>query len=130
MTDAFVGVDVAFAKRKHLPVSICTWRDGRLVPEALRLLPFEPPRGQGNVATLDDTWVSEFVREAVDYVVQVCDHLRLAPRRIDDHRRLYRAWSQAFLLGAVVVLILIACRNATPLCPPRSSLSGLVGGHS
>ncbi len=82
VNEAFVGIDVAFAKRKRLPVSVCTWRDGRLVPEALRLLNFEPPRGQGNVATLDDTRVSEFVREAVDYVVQVCDELRLAPRRI------------------------------------------------
>ena len=82
MTNAFVGIDVAFAKRKRLPVSVCTWRDGRLVPEALRLLPFEPPRGQGNVATLDETRVSEFVRDAVDYVLRVCDELRLTPRRI------------------------------------------------
>ena len=82
MADAFVGIDVAFAKRKRLPVSVCTWRDGRLVPEALRLLPLTPPRGQGNVATLDETRVSEFVREAVDYVLQVCNELQLTPRRI------------------------------------------------
>lgn len=82
MNDAFIGIDVAFAKRKRLPVSVCTWRDGRLIPEALRLLPLKPPRGQGNVATLDEARVFGFVREAVDYVVQVCEELRLAPRRI------------------------------------------------
>ncbi len=82
MNDAFIGIDVAFAKRKRLPVSVCTWRDGRLIPEALRLLPLEPPRGHGNVATLDEARVFGLVEEAVDYVVQVCEELRLAPRRI------------------------------------------------
>ena len=83
MNSAFVGIDVACAKRKRLPVSVCTWRDGRLVPKALRLLPIEPPRGQGNVATLDRTRVLAFVREAVDYVVRVCDELRLTPGATD-----------------------------------------------
>jgi len=36
---AFVGIDVAFAKPKRLPVCVCTWQDGRLEPAALRGLP-------------------------------------------------------------------------------------------
>jgi len=29
MKNAFIGVDVAFAKKKRLPVSVCWWQDGR-----------------------------------------------------------------------------------------------------
>lgn len=82
MRDAFVGVDVAFARGKRLPVCVATWRDGRLVPERLRRLSFEPPVGEGNVATLNAARVDAFARTAAEYVQRVCEELRLVPRRI------------------------------------------------
>jgi hypothetical protein len=82
MTDAFVGIDVAFAKGKRLPVCVCTWQDGRLVPVPLRRLGFGPPVGEGNVVTLDDARVAAFARAAAEYVRQACEELRLTPKRI------------------------------------------------
>lgn len=82
MKDAFIGIDVAFAKQKRLPVAVCTWSGERLVPARLRDLPFEPPRGHGNVATLDAAGVRQFALDAVDYVVRVCQRLGVNPARI------------------------------------------------
>ncbi|MBD3648965.1 MAG: hypothetical protein HUJ31_16285, partial [Pseudomonadales bacterium] len=50
----FVGIDVAFAKNKKLPVCIAINDGDRLVPLELKgpkILPI--PRGSGNAATLD-----------------------------------------------------------------------------
>jgi hypothetical protein len=80
--DAYVGIDVAFAKGKQLPISICTWQDGRLLPQPLRLLAPRPPRGAGNAAALDEWRVQAFARDAVQYVRVVCGELGLRPRRI------------------------------------------------
>ena len=82
MTDAFIGIDLAIAKKKRLPVCICTWQDGRLVPEALRKLPIKPPRGNGNAAVLNDSLVSEFTKRSAEYIVDACELLSLIPRRI------------------------------------------------
>jgi hypothetical protein len=81
--DAFVGVDVAFAKRKRLPVSLCV-RDGpRLVPLSLaaRGMP-SPPRGRGNAATLDDTAVARFADETAAYLRHLEIHYGVVIRRI------------------------------------------------
>ena len=101
MKPAYVGIDLAFAKRKRLPIAVCTWRDGRLVPEPLRLLSYDPPRGYGNAAVLNRDVVSDFVEAAADYIGDVCDQLDLSPQRVaidapraprrPDLRR--RAWS-------------------------------------
>src|SRR4051794_32243823 len=50
-TDAFVGIDVAVAKAKRLPVCVCVRGNGALEPLALRGsgLPL-PPSLPGNVA--------------------------------------------------------------------------------
>ncbi len=82
MRPGFIGIDAAFAKNKRLPVSICTWRGERLVPEPLRRLSFEPPRGSGNSATLDSKKVDQFAREATAYIFAVCPVLRIQPHRI------------------------------------------------
>ncbi len=82
MRPGFIGIDAAFAKNKRLPVSICTWRGERLVPEPLRRLSFEPPRGSGNAATLDSKKVDQFAREATAYIFAVCPELRIQPHRI------------------------------------------------
>ena len=65
MQAAFAGIDVAFAKGKRLPIVVCTWQGNRLVPEALRRLPFEPPIGLGNVQSCVSEVVEDFARAAV-----------------------------------------------------------------
>ena len=79
---AFVGIDLAIAKKKKLPVSICTWQNGRLIPESLRLLPIEPPRGRGNAAVLDESLLRDFADETAVYIADVCTRLGLSPKRI------------------------------------------------
>ena len=73
MEPVFVGIDVAFAKRKCLPVSVCVLRDERLTPLPLKRGPLVPPRGRGNVAALDESVVREFAREAARYLQQVAE---------------------------------------------------------
>lgn len=82
MSKAYIGIDLCFAKRKRLPISICTWRNGRLIPEALKKLPIEPPRGSGNAAVLDHDLVQSFTRQATSYITKACQMLSLTPWRI------------------------------------------------
>lgn len=82
MKDAYIGIDLAIAKRKYLPVTICTWHDGRLIPEPLRQLSLTPPRGFGNAKVLDRCQVENFTRQAAKYIVDVCAELSLSPRCI------------------------------------------------
>ena len=98
-TDAYAGIDVAFATGKLLPVCVCKWQDGRLIPLPLRRLDLLPPRGRGNAATLDLEAVEAFAHEAVDYLarVEATFGVRIrtvaidspsAPKRDGDARRL------------------------------------------
>ena len=79
---AFVGVDVACRKSKHLPIAICTWEGGRLVPQRLRELSMAPPRAEGNIAALDAIKVRRFALDAASYIGGACDELGLVPTRI------------------------------------------------
>jgi hypothetical protein len=81
--DAFAGIDVAFAKRKRLPVSLCV-RDERGViplPVAAPAAP-NPPRGRGNAATLHENVVADFAEEVADYLRQLETHFAVKIRRI------------------------------------------------
>ena len=82
MQAGYIGIDLAIAKNKHLPVAVCTWEQGRLIPRPLRRLSFTPPRGMGNASTLDSGSVHRFARETATYVAAVCDRLALTPTRI------------------------------------------------
>lgn len=82
MRDCYVGIDLAFAKRKRLPVVICTRESGRLVPLPLRRAGIAPPRGRGNAVAVDPTEVSEFAAEAHDYIADVCGAFQLRPVQI------------------------------------------------
>jgi hypothetical protein len=82
MRPGFVGIDLAIAKNKHLPVVVCTWEQGHLIPQPLRRLGLTPPQGRGNAATLDSGSVQRFARAAAAYVAAVCDRLGLIPTRI------------------------------------------------
>jgi predicted nuclease with RNAse H fold len=76
-TTAYCGIDLAFAKRKTLPVAVCV-RDGtRVRPLSLRSVPhLAPPRGAGNRATLDASTLVQFADDVLTY-------LRGVERRFD-----------------------------------------------
>jgi Protein of unknown function (DUF429) len=82
MRPGYVGIDLAIAKNKYLPVVVCTWEQGHLIPQPLRRLSLTPPQGRGNAATLDRASVRRFAREAATYVAAVCERLELTPTRI------------------------------------------------
>jgi hypothetical protein len=66
---AFVGIDVAFAKKKTLPVCVCTMQDGRLTPLHLKLTKDQrPPKGRGNRLSIDNGAVDLFVADTIDYL--------------------------------------------------------------
>lgn len=81
--DAFVGIDVAFAKKKVLPVSVCTAKaENRLDILPLRVAFEKPPSGRGNVSALDATVRREFVAEVLAWIVRLEQAKGLMVRRI------------------------------------------------
>lgn len=80
--DVFIGIDVACAKGKYLPLVICTLENGRLVPFPLASYPIKPPRGLGNARTLDDRVNQAFAENVASYIETVCDAFHLSPIRI------------------------------------------------
>ena len=81
--EAFVGIDLAFAKQKRLPVAVCCWEGGLLIPRrlAVRGVP-DPPRGSGNVGTLDPQIVARFAEETGDYLRRLEAHFHVSIRRV------------------------------------------------
>lgn len=70
--EAFAGIDVACAKKKALPVSVCVWRDGQFEPLPLRLRSAPvPPRGQGNARTLDPSVLASFADLTAQYLRKI-----------------------------------------------------------
>lgn len=82
MNSAYVGIDVAFAKGKRLPITICRWQGGRLIPEPVRRLSIEPPRGHGNAAVLDPKVVRRFADDVAIYLERVARALGVSLMRI------------------------------------------------
>lgn len=70
--DAYAGIDLAFAKKKLLPIAVCVWRNGVLEPLPLRssTAPL-PPQGSGNAKILDDAAVEEFAESVARYLREV-----------------------------------------------------------
>lgn len=99
MTDAFVGIDVAFAKGKRLPVVVCTRKDRGLVPFELRnLRELRPPVGRGNRIALEHYAVHSFAVATHEYLRGVERHYAIRIKRVaidapscykrdDAHRR-------------------------------------------
>jgi len=82
-TDAFVGIDVAFAKKKVLPVSVCASEAGT----ALDILPLrvtfeKPPVGRGNVGALDEKVRRRFAADVADWLAKLEEEKGLSIRRI------------------------------------------------
>lgn len=82
MRAGYVGIDVAIAKDKRLPVVVATFDGECLVPLPLRHAPIRPPRGSGNASTVDERANSAFAREVASYIAAVCDHFDVEPLRI------------------------------------------------
>jgi hypothetical protein len=62
--DVFCGIDVAFAKGKRLPLCVCKWEDGTLIPIRVPVeLEGRTPRGSGNKASLEPSIVERFANE-------------------------------------------------------------------
>lgn len=79
---AFVGIDVAFAKQKRLPICVCTVReDGSLKIRHLRKLA-PPPAGRGNVAALDPAIRKQFSEDVAGWLQNIEKELELSVRRI------------------------------------------------
>lgn len=83
MIDAFAGIDVAFARGKALPVSVCLRGGERLEPLRLRnsLAP-QPPRGAGNPGALDVPLVDAFAEATADYLRRIESHFEVRIARI------------------------------------------------
>jgi hypothetical protein len=83
MMTAYVGIDVAFAKNKALPIVACVRQDNGLVPLPLREKGApSPPRGQGNVKALEPDMVKAFVKDAVCYLKEVERRYDVSIRRV------------------------------------------------
>jgi predicted nuclease with RNAse H fold len=80
--DAFIGIDLACAKNKHCPISICTFESGRLIPLLLTEEAFVAPRGSGNVATLNRKHNYVYANEIKQYILRVCEAHNLTPKCI------------------------------------------------
>lgn len=65
----YVGIDVAFAKNKKLPVCVCRSGVDRLQPIPLAAPEFPlPPVGRGNAATIDNKQVQAFAHQTLEYL--------------------------------------------------------------
>jgi predicted nuclease with RNAse H fold len=83
LRDAFVGIDVAFAKTKRLPISVCTRADG----DRLNILPLrktfkKPPAGEGNAKALDPEKRKSFAIEVLNWMKSVEEDKKLRIVRI------------------------------------------------
>lgn len=81
--DAFVGIDVAFAKKKVLPVSVCVRPEGRpldILP--LRVSLEKPPAGRGNVLALDEQVRRQFAEDVLAWLGKLERAKRLKVQRI------------------------------------------------
>ena len=80
--DVFIGIDVACAKGKYLPLVICSEENGRLIPLPLANYQIKPPKGLGNALTLHDKVNKAFANDVANYMQTVCDAFHLNPVRI------------------------------------------------
>jgi hypothetical protein len=82
MEDAYAGIDVAFAKKKRLPVAVVVKRGAALEPLPLRSAKALPPAGGGNARILNDPTVKLFAQQASDYLKAVENEFHVRIRRV------------------------------------------------
>jgi hypothetical protein len=130
MQSAFAGIDVAFTKGKRLPIVVCKWQGTRLVPEALRRLPFEPPLGLGNVQACVSEVVDGFARATVEYIrrVEACLGLQIVRIGIDAPSEPRLSTAHRRSAEAALDAAGISCFT-TPSCSDFSSIRLKVERH-
>ena len=81
--DMYVGIDVAFAKNKYLPVVCSRMERGVLKPLPLReWRSSRPPKGKGNVKIVEGLDLPEFAEDAREYLKKLEDVFEGKIRRI------------------------------------------------
>jgi hypothetical protein len=82
---AYVGIDLAFAKRKRLPVVAAIIQNDILQPLPLVTATAQPPRGEGNVLALSRSVLQRFADNAANYLraVEAEFHVRIERIAID-----------------------------------------------
>ncbi len=79
---AYVGIDVAFAKKKRLPICVCTVEHGKPTPLALRASFQEPPAGRGNKAALLKSHRTTFAEAVKAWLLRLQEDKDLTIQRI------------------------------------------------
>ncbi len=82
LNSVFVGIDVAIAKKKRLPVSVCKFIKGRLTPLPLRGEFKKPPSGRGNKSGLEPENRKQFASDVVIWMAKLCRKMSLRIKRI------------------------------------------------
>jgi hypothetical protein len=82
MEDVYVGIDVACAKAKRLPVVVCRRRNDVLEPLNLRHSRTKPPKGEGNARVLDTGAVDAFAVATSDYLEAIEGEFDVRIRRV------------------------------------------------
>jgi len=80
--EVFVGIDVAFAKKKRLPICVCEVRDKKLTPLPLRRGFDKPPAGYGNKAALQATTQKKFATEVANWLKKLEQDMWVTIKRI------------------------------------------------
>jgi Protein of unknown function (DUF429) len=78
----FVGIDVAFAKKKRLPICVCSIEGGTLTPLDLRWSFEKPPAGKGNKAALSEHERLSFATKVLEWLSALESKLSLKIERI------------------------------------------------
>lgn len=80
---AYVGIDVAIAKSKRLPVVVSVQRNGCLIPLPLRdHAKAYPPAGPGNEAILESGVAEQYAHDTLTYLDRIQQHFRLNIRAV------------------------------------------------
>lgn len=87
--DMYIGIDVACAKDKYLPLVMCYWENERLIPLPLASSPIKPPKGLGNALTLHDEVNEAFAEDVAQCIEAICCGFKLNPVRIGIDSPLY-----------------------------------------
>jgi hypothetical protein len=80
--DIYVGIDVAFAKRKRLPICACTTTGNDIDVLPMRSTFKKPPSGRGNRAALEESQRAEFAEAVLHWLRDLENHLGVRIRRI------------------------------------------------
>jgi predicted nuclease with RNAse H fold len=80
--EVFVGIDVAFAKKKRLPICVCEVRDKKLTPLPLRKDFDKPPAGFGNKAALQAATRNEFATAVDNWLKKLQTEMGVSVSRV------------------------------------------------